>query len=269
MAHSIPKVFLVCGILFLAAVEHLEPNPFGSPDAGHYLPELPRGLQDFLPVPPGNPLTSAKVELGRQLFFETQLSLDGSVSCASCHEPAAGYSDARSLPVGIRGLQGRRNAPSLLNVGYRGPLFWDGRVRTLEEQVIEVVINPVEFGTTPEEVVDRLRKSPFHRQLYLSAFGTEQITIKGVARAMASFERNLRPGLRSGWQGGPASLRSAGTGGRQRVPGELQCRRTPAVPPDSNGWGRRFRHRLAQQRGWRRNPCPALFASLTSLFDFK
>ncbi len=193
MRYSIPKTLLLLALLVLMGTELINTYPLGSPDE-YYFSALPRGLQSFLPVPPGNPLTPEKVELGRYLFFDSRLSQDGTVSCASCHEPAMAYSDGRSLPLGIAGVEGRRNAPSLLNVAYRRPLFWDGRVRTLEEQVLKVVTNPVEFGSTPEQLIHRLATSRLYRLLYLRAFGTEQITLKGIAQAIASFERTLLSG---------------------------------------------------------------------------
>ena len=193
MRFSIPRILLPLALLVFIGTEAIDTYPLGSPD-GHYLSTLPRGLHSFLPVPPGNPLTPEKVELGRYLFFEPRLSQDGTVSCASCHDPATAYSDGRSLSLGIGGAEGRRNAPSLLNVAYRSPLFWDGRVKTLEEQILKVVTNPVEFGSTPEAAIRRLETSRFHRLLYQRAFGTEQITLKGVSQAIASFERTLLSG---------------------------------------------------------------------------
>ncbi len=193
MRYPISKILLVPGLLVLVGSVLVDNYPLGSPDE-HYFSTLPRGLQSFLPVPPGNPLTPEKVELGRYLFFEPRLSQDGTVSCASCHEPTMAYSDASSVPIGIGGVPGRRNAPSLLNVAYRSPLFWDGRVKTLEEQVLQVIRNPVEFGSTPEEVVRRLETSRPHRLLYLRAFGTESITVEGISQAIASFERTLLSG---------------------------------------------------------------------------
>lgn len=159
-----------------------------------YQPRIPAGLTHPLPVPPANPMTSEKIALGRQLFFETMLSKDNSLSCSSCHNPDNGYSDDRRFSLGIGRIQGKRNAPSLLNVAYRSPLFWDGRASSLEEQVLEVVSSPEELGGIPEEAVDRLRSSRYYRTLFLKAFGSEKITLERVAFAIASFERTLLSG---------------------------------------------------------------------------
>ena len=100
---------------------------------------IPLGLDLYLPVPEENPLTGAKIEQGRRLFFDRRLSRDGSVSCSSCHDPERAFSDGRPVAVGVLGRQGRRNAPALINRGYGRSFFWDGRVATLEEQVLKPI----------------------------------------------------------------------------------------------------------------------------------
>src|SRR6266705_716106 len=100
---------------------------------------IPLGLDLYLPAPEENPLTAENIELGRRLFFDRRLSRDGSVSCSSCHDPERAFSDGRSIAVGVLGRQGRRNAPALINRGYGRSFFWDGRVATLEEQVLKPI----------------------------------------------------------------------------------------------------------------------------------
>jgi cytochrome c peroxidase len=95
----------------------------------------PLGLDLYMPVPQANPLTREKIKLGRRLFHDRRLSRDHSTSCASCHDPKRAFSDGRPIAVGAFGRTGRRNAPALINRGYGRSFFWDGRVRTLEEQV--------------------------------------------------------------------------------------------------------------------------------------
>src|SRR5712692_8746577 len=85
-------------------------------------------------VPKTNPITAAKVELGRKLFFDSKLSADGTVSCATCHDPARAFTDGRPTSVGIHGRTGQRNAPTVLNALYNKTQFWDGRAETLEAQ---------------------------------------------------------------------------------------------------------------------------------------
>ena len=86
---------------------------------------IPLGLDLYMPVPEDNPLTVEKIELGRRLFFDRRLSRDGSVSCATCHDPDRAFSAAPSVSIGVFGRQGRRNAPALINRGYGRAFFWD------------------------------------------------------------------------------------------------------------------------------------------------
>ena len=109
---------------------------------------IPLGLDLYLPAPEDNPLTAAKIELGRRLFFDRRLSRDGSVACASCHDPERAYSDGREIAVGVFGRRGRRNAPALINRGYGRLFFWDGRTASLEEQVLKPIEDRNEMDLT-------------------------------------------------------------------------------------------------------------------------
>jgi cytochrome c peroxidase len=115
----------------------------------------PLGLDLYMPVPEGNPITREKVARGRQLFFDKQLSRDGTLACASCHDPKRAFSDGRAVARGVDGAEGRRNAPALLNRGYGGAFFWDGRVESLERQALEPIFNPIELGLTQTELERR------------------------------------------------------------------------------------------------------------------
>ncbi|PYT07341.1 MAG: cytochrome-c peroxidase, partial [Acidobacteria bacterium] len=96
-------------------------------------------------------MTAAKVELGRMLFFEVRLSADGTVSCASCHDPKRAFTDGRTVAEGIGGRRGVRNSPTLLNAMFSTGQFWDGRAGTLEEQAKMPLINPSEMGNESHE----------------------------------------------------------------------------------------------------------------------
>src|SRR5687767_6918420 len=100
------------------------------------LPEPPLGLDLFMPGLATNSLTREKVALGRKLFFDKRLSLDRSLACATCHDPAKAFSDGRALARGIGGAEGLRNSPAILNRGYGSSFFWDGRAPSLERQVL-------------------------------------------------------------------------------------------------------------------------------------
>jgi cytochrome c peroxidase len=116
---------------------------------------IPLGLDLYLPTPIDNPLTAAKVVTGRRLFSDRRLSRDGSVACASCHDPAAAFADGRTVSAGVFGRRSSRNAPALINRGYGRLFFWDGRVKSLEEQVLEPIQNPNEMDLTLEEATRR------------------------------------------------------------------------------------------------------------------
>lgn len=167
----------------------------------------PRGLDAYVPVPDENPATAAKVALGRRLFFDTRLSADRSVSCASCHRPEQAFSDTLSLSRGVHGYRTTRNAPSLHNVAYREHFFWDGRVETLEEQVLRPIQHPREMGLTLEEMERRLREVQAYRREFRRVFGV-------AGRGGSKVDRSgMRPGPfpadRSGARTASASARRA------------------------------------------------------------
>lgn len=146
-----------------------------------------------LPQPPENPLTAARVALGRRLFFDPILSADNSLACASCHRPDHGFASAESLPVGIRNQRLRRKAPTLLNRAYGTTFFWDGRTGSLEEQALEPIANPAEMGSSVADALRRLQDRPEYRSEFTAAFDGG-ITANNLARALASFERVLLRG---------------------------------------------------------------------------
>jgi cytochrome c peroxidase len=153
-------------------------------------PNLALGQLPKMPIPAQNLQTEAKVELGRMLFFDPRLSKDNTISCASCHVPAAGFADPRQFSLGMGGQQGGRNAPTVLNTGYQTLQFWDGRAGSLEEQALGPVQNPIEMAETPPNVVKKLKAVPEYRKRFKEVFGTE-VTKEGIARAVAAFERTV------------------------------------------------------------------------------
>lgn len=156
-----------------------------------YKLKLPLGLQEQAAyIPADNPLTAAKINLGKQLYFDKRLSADGSVSCATCHAPDKGFSDGRPTSRGIKGQVGGRNAPVTINRLFSKEQFWDGRADSLEDQALGPVQNPIEMGNTLDGMLATLNKIPGYRDQFRKVFGTDA-TKEGVAKAIAAFERTL------------------------------------------------------------------------------
>ncbi|MEP6867813.1 MAG: cytochrome c peroxidase [Novosphingobium sp.] len=150
------------------------------------------------PVPADNALSSAKVELGRRLFYDADLSADGTMSCASCHVQRHAFADSIATRGGINGDAGRRNAPGLGNVAWLSPLtFADPAATTLEVQVHTPILgtHPVEMGMAQRqpEIGQRLGKDACYRRMFAKAFPESEsvITFTSVARALASFQRTM------------------------------------------------------------------------------
>jgi len=144
-----------------------------------------------VPVPPDNPQSSAKIELGKKLYFDTRLSKDNTISCATCHDPAKGWSDEGPTSKGISNQLGGRRAPPVSNSAYNPLQFWDGRAPSLEEQSKGPIENPVEMGNTHTAMIQMINKIPGYEEEFAQVFGTTTITINHVAQAIASFERTV------------------------------------------------------------------------------
>lgn len=145
------------------------------------------------PVPKDNPMTPAKIELGKQLFFDPRLSLDGTVSCNSCHNVMGSGEDNRIHSVGVGGKVGGRTSPTVWNSAYLPVMFWDGRAPTLEEQAKGPMTNPVEMAMPSHDaVVERLKQIPDYVKQFKAIYGGENpVTIDNTVKAIASFERTL------------------------------------------------------------------------------
>jgi cytochrome c peroxidase len=145
------------------------------------------------PEPKDNPTTKAKAELGKVLFFDPRLSIDGTISCNSCHNLMAGGDDSRPVSVGIKGQRGGRSAPTVWNSGFNTVQFWDGRAASLEDQAKGPLTNPIEMGMKDHQmVVDRIKMIPGYVEMFNKAFGNkDSINIDNYAKAVAAFERTL------------------------------------------------------------------------------
>jgi cytochrome c peroxidase len=138
---------------------------------------IPLGLDLFLPAPENNPLTAENIQLGRRLFFDRRLSRDGSVACATCHDPERAFSDGRKISVGVGGRESRRHSPALINRGYGRAFFWDGRTASLEEQVLKPIQDPNEMDLALEEAASRVN-----------------LDVPIISRALASYVRSILSG---------------------------------------------------------------------------
>jgi len=136
-----------------------------------------------------------QIDLGRYLFFDPILSVDQTISCASCHDPNKGFSDGLAVSRGIDGHKLKRAAPSLYNVGYLKKLFWDGRASTLEEQMLEPLFSKVEMGNTPENLLSTVNEVDNYKKLFAEAFPNkpmdEPILLKEITKTIAAFRSTL------------------------------------------------------------------------------
>jgi cytochrome c peroxidase len=142
-------------------------------------------------VPDDNKMTPERVALGKKLYFDTRLSRDGSVSCATCHDVTRGFTDQRAVSEGINKQLGKRNAPTTLNALLLQVQFWDGRSPSLDHQARMPIINPVEMGMPDEAAaLKAIRDVPEYREAFQKAYGRE-VNYEDVGRAIAAFERTL------------------------------------------------------------------------------
>ena len=141
-------------------------------------------------TPKDNPQTPEKIALGEKLFFDGRLSANGTVACASCHDPRLAFTDGRPVAVGIGNRVGQRNSPTVLNALYNQTQFWDGRAATLEQQVGLPIVNPVEMGQpTLDSAVARIAAIPEYRATFIRVFA-RQTNPTDLVRAIASYERS-------------------------------------------------------------------------------
>lgn len=155
-------------------------------------PQVPVGLP-AVAWPKDNQPTAAKIELGKQLYFDPRLSKDNTISCASCHDPAKGFSNGERFATGVGGAKGGRSSPSVINAAYYAQQFWDGRAATLEDQALGPIQNPIEMAMTLEAVVAKLNKIDGYKSQFQKVFGTD-VNSAGIAKAIAAYERTVLSG---------------------------------------------------------------------------
>jgi cytochrome c peroxidase len=166
-----------------------KPGPLAQPRSTSQV-GLPAG-QTLAAIPPDNPQTPEKIALGQKLFFDGRLSVDGTVGCATCHDPQRAFTDGRTTSIGVRGRSGQRNSPTVLNALYNQTQFWDGRSKTLEDQAALPIVNPVEMGQPDlEAAVKSLAAYPEYQEAFQKVFGRPP-NGKDLIAAIASYERAL------------------------------------------------------------------------------
>jgi cytochrome c peroxidase len=161
-------------------VERLDPNDFK-----HWLmPEVP-------PQPDDNKMTAARIELGKQLWFDPRLSGNGQRSCATCHFPAAGWGDGEAFSKGLNGKPLARHTPTIINIGYNSRHSWDGRSPSLEAQIPPVLNNPNVMGVDLEKLLVWMNQEHTYKPAFDKAYPGEKINITTLSKAIATFERSM------------------------------------------------------------------------------
>ena len=186
---------------FSPAVFSQQPSPsaVNSPPASEANALVVNSLLGLpaVPIPINNPQTPAKVNLGDKLFHDKRFSIDGTISCASCHDDNKAFTDNLPVSVGHGGLTGTRNAPTVINAAFYKSQFWDGREPDLEGQSKGPFINPVEAGLPSHEpILEIVRTDPAYQAAFKDVFNVsgKQLTMDHVAKAIASFERTIVAG---------------------------------------------------------------------------
>lgn len=227
---------------FLAGCDKQSSSTVDKPKPGEGSPKalmvvkVPLGLGE-LPVPADNPMTEAKVELGKMLYFDKRLSKDGTISCATCHDPKMGWAEHRASSEGIGKQVGDRNSPTVINAAYMPEQFWDGRAASLEEQALGPIENPIEMGHTLDELVKNLAGIPEYQKRFQDVFGTE-VNADGIAKAIAAFERTILSGnspYDKYMAGDKAAMTEQQIRGMELFNGKAECGTCHAPPVFSNG----------------------------------
>jgi cytochrome c peroxidase len=189
---SVKTQFLFSIVLFVlliisACVKEEEGTTF---DYSNFIPShFPAPDLAFEDLP-----TEAKIKLGKKLFYDPIMSADGTISCASCHNPNLAFSDDVALSLGVNGALGTRNAPTLANMVYQKRLLREGGLPTLEMQVLVPIQEHNEFNTNILLIADKLNQSKPYRDLSVAAFGRSEIDAFVITRSIAAFERVLVSG---------------------------------------------------------------------------
>ncbi|MGL4861068.1 MAG: cytochrome-c peroxidase [Enterobacteriaceae bacterium] len=184
MSLYLKSIFILCSVLFVTSALASEAQNSASPLLG--LPPMP--------APAEGGRHGEKIKLGKKLFFDTQLSGNGQISCASCHIPQQAFTDNRAVAEGIYGRKGSRKTPSIINAGYNQEQFWDGRRASLQEQVLDPFFNPNEHGVKDiTALLQLIRQDAQYQPLLQQAFAqtAETINKTHISEALTAYVRTL------------------------------------------------------------------------------
>lgn len=145
---------------------------------------------DDITYPDDAPPSQTEVELGKILFFDTRLSSNNKISCATCHNPDFGFSDGKKVSFGVNGNKLSRNTPHLYNLAWNNSFFWDGRASTLEKQALMPVTSKNEMNLPKEELVEKISKVAFYQERFSTLY-SDGINALNISKALASFERSI------------------------------------------------------------------------------
>lgn len=165
------------------------PSYFTVNDGGNFVSAI-NGIDNS---PSENPVTDAGATLGRVLFYDVALSQNRTIACGSCHRQELAFTDSPVRSLGFNQVATRRNSISLVNQRYyfRGRFFWDERAASLEDQVLQPIIDHNEMGLTETEIIQRVSERPYYSSLFLQAFGSGQVTNERIQKALSQFIRSI------------------------------------------------------------------------------
>ena len=201
--------------------------------------QTPLGLPP-VPIPEDNPQSPEKIALGKKLFEDKRFSGDGTINCATCHDPAKAFTDNLPVAEGIHKLKGTRNSPTVINAAFYQTQFWDGRRPSLEEQAKDPFVNSVEHGLGKARnfhafIIETIRKDPEYVKQFKQVFGVDPdgITMDEVVKAIASFERTLvagdSPFDRYMYGGDKTALSESAIRGLELYRGKARCQECHAI----------------------------------------
>ncbi|MBL4583682.1 MAG: cytochrome B6 [Pseudomonadales bacterium] len=172
------KIILTAVLVFYCVMAW-SVEPIGTPDRGK------------IKYPSGAAPSLAEVNLGKMLFFDPRISVNQTQSCATCHNPDLGLSDAIKHSLGAMGKRVNRHAPHLYNLAWSNQFFWDGRAASLEEQALDPIVENSEMNMPLPELITRLKAVPYYQKAFEQIYGSTAISALNISRANAAFERSL------------------------------------------------------------------------------